>query len=152
MKKLFLILGIIIFSLSACKTSKHATSSAYEPAIDNTVKEVVEEPLKEEVVAPEPEPEKPVVVKTEEVTVDKSNDNKLYPFYVIIGSFSIAQNAYDLQDAQVAKDIPAVVLKSETGMLRVACLGTDSEQTARAKIAEIRKGTEFPDVWLLKSK
>ena len=150
MKKLFLILGIIIFSFSACKTSKHAMSSAYEPAIDNSAKEVIDEPVKEEVVASESE--KPVVVKTEEVTVDKSNDKKLYPYYVIIGSFSIAQNAYDLQDAQLAKNVPAVVLKSETGMLRVACLGTDSEQTARATITEIRKGNEFPDVWLLKSK
>ena len=150
MKKLFLILGIIIFSFSACKTSKHAVRSAYEPAIDNTVKELVDEPVREEVVAPEPE--KPVMVKIEEVSIDKSNDQKLYPYYVIIGSFSIAQNAYDLQDAQLAKGVPAVVLKSETGMLRVACLGTDSEQTARTKIAEIRKGTEFPDVWLLKSK
>lgn len=148
MKKPFLILGILIFSLSACKTSKHATSSAYEPAIDNAVTEVVEE----KVVEPEPVIEKPVVVKTEQVTVDKSDDKKLYPFYVIIGSFSITQNAYDLQDEQKAKGVAAVVLKSETGMLRVACLGTDSEQTARAKIAEIRKGKEFPDVWLLKSK
>ena len=47
----------------------------------------------------------------------------------------------------------AVILKSETGMFRVAYFGTDGEQDARIEIAQIRKTLkEYPDVWLLKSK
>lgn len=150
MKKILLILFGIVLGFSSCKTAKKAATSAYEPAVEPVVvQETKKEVVKEIVPVIE---EAPVVVKTEEVTIDKSNDKKLYPFYVIIGSFSMTDNAYKLQDQQISEGIQAVVLKSETGMLRVACLGTDSEATARTKIAEIRKGKEFPDVWLLKTK
>lgn len=150
MRKVFLILTILVFSFSACKTSKHATKSAYEPAIEKTVIKELPAPsvVKEKVKAPETEA--PIVMKTEQVTIEKSNDQKLYAFYVIIGSFSMTENAHKLQDQQMAKGMPAVVLKSETGMLRVASLGTDSESDARSKIGQIRN--QFPDAWLLKTK
>lgn len=139
MKKILIIVSIVMLMFSACKTSKKATPPVYEPAVEISENEIVE-PVQE------------IVMKEEEVTVEKSDDLKLYPYYVIIGSFSIIENAYKLQDQQMAKGVSAVVLKSETGMMRVAYLGTDSEQDARNSIGQIRKGKKFPDAWLLKTK
>ena len=152
MKRVFLIVTVLALAFSSCKTSKSVSHSAYQPAIEKNVpQEEPQQPVAEEKPVVQ-EPEKPIVVKTEEVTIDKSTDQKLYPFYVVIGSFSMSENAYTLLDQQMTKGEKASVLKSESGMLRVACLGTASEQEARNKIEQIRAGNEFPDVWLLKTK
>lgn len=150
MKKILFIAIALPLMISACKTSKQAPlkQSAYQPP----VQQVLEKEMPDEKVPEVDIPETPIMMKIEEVTIEKSNDQKLYAFYVIIGSFSMPENAHTLQDQQLAKGVQAIVLKSGTGMLRVACLGTDSEQEARKKIGEIRKGKELRDVWLLKSK
>lgn len=151
MKKILLIITVSAFVFSNCKTSKYTKSSAYKPAVSNE-EVVLPETVKEVKVLP-PETDKPIMMKIEEVTIDKSTDLKLYPYYVIIGSFSVNENAYKLQDQQLNKGVSAVVLKSDSGMLRVASLGTESEQDARKHINQIRKESkEFPDVWLLKTK
>ena len=151
MKKIVVSMFILSIFFTACKTSKYATKSAYEPAIDNSVDDIESNSAEEEVI--QPQREIPIVMKMEEVTIEKSNDQKLRAFYVIIGSFSNPENADKLQNQQLQNGVPAVVLKSETGMFRVAKLGTDNEQEARNKIKQIRtESNEFPDVWLLKTK
>ncbi|MFA9391417.1 MAG: SPOR domain-containing protein [Prolixibacteraceae bacterium] len=151
MKKIFVSVLVLSLSFTACKTAKHVKSSAYEPAINNAVQEMKSEPIDEKVSVFETA--QPIVMKTEEVRIEKSQDPTLRAYYVIIGSFSKTENAYKLQEDQIGKGVPSVTLKSETGMLRVAALGTDSEQEARSKINQLRKTTkEFADVWLLKTK
>lgn len=148
MKKIFFIVIILVLSISACKTSK---PSIYQPPVEQIV--VAEEPVQEVVV--EEMPELPVVVKTEEVTLvnEENNDDKMFDFYVIIGSFKKQENANKLQEQQISKGYSSVVLKSETGMFRVAVTGTNSEYEARQLIGEIRvKTPEHNDAWLLKKK
>lgn len=149
MRKHLLIATILLISFSACKSTKKISPA---PVVEDPVVEVAEEPVVSEVKEVMPEPEPPVVMKTEEVKLEKSTDTKLHAFYVIIGSFTQVSNAEKLQADQNAMGEKSVILKSESGMFRVANLGTDSEQEARTKISTIRKGKQFPDVWLLKSK
>jgi len=151
MNRLFLVVTVILISFSSCKTAKKAGKfqSAYEPAVENKV-------MQDEPVPATPTlsgSEAPIVFKTEEVTIERSEENKYYDFYVIVGSFSMVDNAYKLQSELLANGQKSDVLKSETGMLRVTYLGTNSEQEARNQINQIRKNyPKFNDVWLLKRK
>jgi cell division protein FtsN len=151
MKNLVLFTSILMLSFSACKTSKTLSKSAYEPAVNNQVETSLSEMAAEPEKVQEPEPA--IVVRTEAVSIERSDDNTLHAFYVIVGSFSMVENAYKLQNELLANGIPSEVLKTETGMMRVSYLGTDRENEAREKISEIRtKLPQFNDVWLLKRK
>ncbi|MBN2807496.1 MAG: SPOR domain-containing protein [Prolixibacteraceae bacterium] len=149
MKKLVLISSIFILSFSACKTSKSLSKSAYEPAVNHQV----ETSLNEMDTEPAKVQEQAIVVRSESVSIERSNDHTLHAFYVIVGSFSMAENAYKLQSELLSNGIPSEVLKTETGMMRVSYLGTDREDEAREKVSEIRSTLpQFSDVWLLKRK
>ena len=151
MKRVLFIVAVIVLSFASCKTSKKAQTyrSAYEPAVENKV--IQEQPVPQTPTISAPET--PIVFKTEEVTIERSGENKYYNYYVIVGSFSMVDNAYKLQNELLANGQKSDVLKSETGMLRVTYMGTNSEDEARRQISNIRKNLPgFSDVWLLKRK
>jgi cell division septation protein DedD len=71
-------------------------------------------------------------------------------FFVIMGSFSVLENAKRLKETLTAENFTPVILKNETGMFRVCGNSYADEGEARARIAEVR--TNFPkysDIWLL---
>lgn len=71
-------------------------------------------------------------------------------FFVILGSFSVLENAQRLKETLTAENFKPVILKNETGMFRVCGNSYADESEARARIAEVR--TNFPkysDIWLL---
>lgn len=151
MKNLVIIASLFMLAFSACKSSKTLSKSAYEPALNSTVENTLSEQLATPEVVQQAQPE--IVMRSESVSIERSENNTLKAFYVIVGSFSMVDNAYKLQNELLADGIPSDVLKSETGMMRVTYLGTDNESEARAKISEIRtKLPRFNDVWLLKRK
>lgn len=146
---------VVIFVLAiSCKTAKKA---AHQPAVDvepvvEQVIEKIEEPAPVEYV---PADDKPVVMRTEEVKVyeDEKEKTATFDYYVVIGSFSKAENASKSKAEMQQKGFEPVVLTTDSGLYRVAVDQTNSENEARAFIKHIR--SQFPehnDVWLLKKK
>lgn len=163
MKKIAISIFVLAITLSGCNTIKKSMDdSAYQPAgqVEPEVTETTEPELKPKIdenapsIASSSAPKKEIVVKTEEVTIEKQDDNEreLLDFYVIMGSFSSSDNAKKLQHSLTMAGNESEVLRSKAGLLRVSTLGTNSEAEARALIEKIRIETpEHNDVWLLKT-
>jgi cell division septation protein DedD len=115
-----------------------------------------EQSVKSEVVEAEKQvDDSSIMVKTEEVSVadneDKSKEG--YAFYVIIGSFSKAENAIKYKNELIGKGFNPFLLNSETGFVRVAVGQSNDEKDARTILLKIRgQHPDHKDVWLLKNK
>ena len=71
-------------------------------------------------------------------------------FFVIMGSFSVLENAKRLKETLTAENFKPVILKNETGMFRVCGNSYADESEARARIAEVRTNyPKYSDIWLL---
>lgn len=150
MKKILITLLIISAMIFSCKTAKKA-APVTETAPVEQIDEKVSEPVKEAV----PEDNKPIYMKTEEVSIaeDEDQSKEGFAFYVIIGSFSKPENAGKFKIQLINKDFSPVLLNSESGYTRVAIDQTNSENEARDQIKIIRnKYPEYKDVWLLKKR
>jgi hypothetical protein len=157
MRNLSFVFILALALLLGCKTSKTSKKAqiSNEPvvvAVNDLVVEPVVNNVKEAV---EPIIEEPIVMRSESFSIFEEEDlaKGYFDFYVIIGSFSSNTNAINLKSQLLAKSFIPVILKSETGMFRVAVNQTNLEQEARSVISDIRsKYPEHKDVWLLKKK
>ena len=71
-------------------------------------------------------------------------------FFVIMGSFSVLENAKRLKETLTAENFKPVILKNETGMFRVCGNSYADESEARGRIAEVRTNyPKYSDIWLL---
>jgi cell division protein FtsN len=71
-------------------------------------------------------------------------------FFVILGSFSVLENAKRLKETLATEDFHPVILMNDSGMYRVCGNSYAQESEARARIAEIRaKFQKYSDIWLL---
>jgi cell division protein FtsN len=128
---------------------------------------------KSQKIAPKPEPEssasysapvKPaenkakgafVSSKEEKVTAAKGEASDLGSkrFYVIIGSFSVYENAQKFKKQLMSEDFFPGILVNENGLFRVSVNSYDDEAMARTRISEIRQNfAKYSDVWLLVKK
>ena len=91
-----------------------------------------------------------VTVRTESVKPVDQADKTLYKYYVIIGSFSILDNARKQKTEMAKKGFAPEILENENGLYRISVGGYNDENAARSKIAGIRATyKEHADVWLL---
>jgi cell division protein FtsN len=151
---LFVFMLFIAFS---CKISK---KTVHQPAIGSETEVLPADYKTDRVIKPhqvdvEVKDDEPIDVRTESVKVyDQEVESEAgYAFYVIIGSFSKAENAATSKAEMLKKGFEPVVLTTDSGLYRVAVDQTNSEADARAFIKHIR--SQFPehnDVWLLKKK
>jgi cell division protein FtsN len=118
-------------------------------------------------IAPKPEPvqEETSVSSTSTTTKDssvKSKEEKVTAaqgeasdfgskrFYVILGSFSVYENAQNFKKQLMQENFQPGILVNENGLYRVSVNSFDDETMARSRVAEIRqKYTKYSDVWLL---
>ncbi len=117
-------------------------------------------------IAPKPEPVQqessepsvsgtqsaPVTAKEEKVSAAKGEaaDYGNKRFYVILGSFSVYENAQNFKNQLMQEDFYPGILVNENGLYRVSVNSFDDETAARSRVAEIRqKFTKYSDVWLL---
>ena len=111
-------------------------------------------------IAPMPEPinsattaKTPVSSKEETVSAAKgeASDFGSKRFYVILGSFSIYDNAVKFKKQLMSQDFTPGILVNENGLYRVSVNSYDDENQARARISDIRKNypEQYSDVWLL---
>lgn len=136
-----LLLGFVVLSIG-CKTQKIAPMP--EPVSTNTTAKT---PATSSVSA-----------KEESVTAAKgeASDFGSKRFYVILGSFSIYDNALKFKKKLMGQDftpgILVVTKKSadEKDLYRVSVNSYDDETQARTRISDIRqKYPDYSDVWLL---
>ncbi|MGM0377386.1 MAG: SPOR domain-containing protein [Bacteroidota bacterium] len=93
-----------------------------------------------------------IVVREEKVrSVDvEEDDETIYRYYVIIGSFRFYDNATNYKKELTGEGFVPVILENENGLFRVSVAAYDEEKPARNNIASIRKNyPQYSDVWLL---
>jgi cell division protein FtsN len=151
MKRIFFIVLSISMILGACKHSK-TIQSGYQPPVVNSEDSAstAEDDARNTAIKA-----KPIFMRTEGITFYNPNDANqgYYDYYVIIGSFSNASNATNLSDQLIVQGFDPIILRSDTGNLRVAVKGTNDKQEANELVYRIRSiSPEHGDVWLLKRK
>ena len=146
MKNLNLLLLILVLLLAGCKTQKIApkpqpvaqeTKTPATPAASST---------------PKPAKPAPVASKEERLTVapGESTEFGANKFFVIMGSFSVMENAKRLKETLKNENFHPVILINESGMYRVCGESYAEESAARGKIAEVRgSNPKYSDIWLL---
>jgi cell division protein FtsN len=90
--------------------------------------------------------------KEESVTAAKgeASDFGSKHFYVILGSFSIYDNAQKFKKQLMGQDFYPGILVNQNGLYRVSVNSYDDETQARSRIREIRqKFPQYSDLWLL---
>jgi len=142
MKSLNILLVVVFFVVLSvgCKTQKIA------PKPEPINSEISSKPLNNNAKASS------VTSKEESVTAAKgeATDFGSKRFYVIIGSFSIYDNAQKFKKQLMSEDFFPGILVNEKGLYRVSVNSYDDETIARNRISEIRqKFVKYSDVWLL---
>lgn len=138
-----LLLFLLVVSFVGCKTQKIAPKP---------------KPVAQETAAPAPaaaqKSVKPAAIASKEerftaVQGEKADfgSNK---YFVILGSFSVLENAKRLKETLTAEGFHPFILINENGMYRVCGDNYAEEAAARARIAEVRgKLPKYSDIWLL---
>jgi cell division protein FtsN len=139
MKGLKILFLFIVVLAVGCKTQKIAPKP---------------EPVKEETSISTTSPTKDSSVKSKEEKVTaaqgEASDFGSKRFYVILGSFSVYENAQNFKKQLMQENFQPGILVNENGLYRVSVNSFDDETMARSRVAEIRqKYTKYSDVWLL---
>jgi cell division protein FtsN len=83
----------------------------------------------------------------------ESSDFGSKRYYVIIGAFSVYENAQKFKKQLMSEDFFPGILVNEKGLFRVSVNSYDDESMARSRISDIRqKFPKYSDVWLLVKK
>ena len=136
MYKKILVAVILAVIFSSCASKRKGTSR-----FDDSTSPYV----REEVTVNEEK----VTVREEKVkTID--DEDVIYGFYVIIGSFQVVENARNFRRDLTSEGFQPVILESENGFFRVSVGSFNDENAARNRIRQIRNNyDQYSDVWLL---
>ncbi|HEY5511896.1 MAG TPA: SPOR domain-containing protein [Prolixibacteraceae bacterium] len=141
-----LILMFLVLSFVGCKTQKIAPKP---------------KPVAQETVSPAAATSsaaqkntKPVAISSKEerfTTVQgEKADFGANKYFVILGSFSVLENAKHLKETLATEGFHPVILINENGMYRVCGDNFSEEIAARTRIAEVRGNLpKYNDIWLL---
>jgi len=151
MFRIVLSMLVIAMVLASCgslrKGSTKMDESPYADGAKDDGIEVRDEPKTEE----DGEQEE-IVVREEKVrSVDVEEDEEnIFRYYVIIGSFRFYDNATTYKEELTEEGFVPVILENENGLYRVSVAAYDDEKPARNNIASIRRNyPQYSDVWLL---
>ncbi len=138
MRTLVFLIGLAAMAaLPACKSQQ---MTLVEPPAEPTVQAVQEEVVE-------------IPVRSERFTIESEEEaapHAMSHFFVILGSFRVAENAEGFQGQLEARGFEPVILLSETGYHRVCVNSYTSEGEARRRVLHIRDAyPEFYDAWLL---
>ncbi len=134
----------VFFVFSSCKSKQQLVSI---PTAEDEIIESTEtyEPTVE--VAEEYSPK----VNEETFTLEDGQNNSFYKkFHVVVGSFSVKDNAVNLKNTLVREGNDAIVVKNASNMYRVIISSYDSYDNAHIKIRSI--ANRFGDAWVLRQK
>ncbi len=145
MKNLNLMLILLAVSLAGCKTQKIAPKP--EPVAQESAA-----PSKTVTTASKTAKTGSVSSKEERFSAasGETADYGSNRFFVIMGSFSVLENAKRLKETLISEGFQPGILVNESGMYRVLGNSYSDESEARARIAEVRaKFPKYSDIWLL---
>ncbi len=142
MKPTIIFLMIIALLTTSCggvkKSGKHTPAQMPETVVSD-VPEVKEQPA-----------EPPIVEVEEKLVPVNETPPDPYRYFVIIGSFRNPDNASRYQEQISGDGFTSTLLRNAEGLIRVAVMGTDNINTARAEIKRIREAfPKYSDTWLL---
>ncbi len=144
MKNLSFLLLLLVITLVGCKTQKIAPKPqpvAQENAVPST------QSTAQKVTKPASISSKEERFSTAQGETADYGANK---FFVILGSFSVLENAQRLKATLASEGFHPVILMNENGMYRVCGNSYAEENEARARIADVRgKYPSYSDIWLL---
>jgi len=124
----FSIVIACLFLICSCKTTQMTPAPPLVPEINSKTE---------------------ITVRTESVKPIEPSE-RIYGYYVIIGSFRNIAGARQYSADLVKKGFTPAILENENGLFRISAGGYDEENAARARIAGIRAAyQEHSDVWLL---
>ena len=139
---LFLFVAVVV--LAGCKTQKIAPKP--QP--------VVQESAAPSTAAPAPKQAKPANIASKEenfsVAEGETANYGTNKFFVIMGSFSVLENAKRLKETLITENFKPIIVMNENGMYRVCGNSYEEESAARSRIAEVRGlYPKYSDIWLL---
>jgi cell division protein FtsN len=124
--------------LPSCKSKQMTVAEPPQPV------EVVEEPQ------PEPEVIAEIPARTERFTFERPEEQTAHEYFVIVGSYSLIENANRARTILTNQGFTPIILKSETGMNRVCVNSYTNESEARVRVHQVRTNfPEYHDAWLL---
>ncbi|VBB46772.1 Sporulation domain-containing protein [uncultured Paludibacter sp.] len=141
---------IVVFGITSCKSKQKAveisgakieakqTTPTATQATSTTVAEAT--PVEE-------------VTRNEKFSLADGETNSAAfsnKYHVVVGSFSIKQNAKNLQSTLIKEGNNALVVVNEKGMFRVLIASYNEYYQAKNRINEI--SNRFPDAWVLVQK
>ncbi len=154
MKRIMIFVVIVVFALTACKTSKKQPEVKYVPPTEAQPKVfTVPETTEVKPAATTTATEKPVSMRKEQVTFTDAADktgNESNTYFVILGSFSQLDNAKNFRETLLNEGFTPIILHSETGYYRVCVNSYKNEGEARGRVKEVRDAfPKYADLWLL---
>lgn len=153
--RLFMVLGLVLFAASSCKT-KQKIAEIPGATAEATNSVVVTEPTNSENTVSENYSTGNTgaeVTRNENFNLAEGEQNSealKYKYHVVVGSFSKQTNARGLQSTLNSEGNRAIVVVNESGMFRVLISSFNQYAQARARINEI--SSRFPDAWVLVKK
>jgi cell division septation protein DedD len=138
--------------MMGCSTQKRVPQSAYSTA--GTIASAPATPQPSAAVTTPQSASAPatgeVTSRSERVSLADGESNPLQNFNIIVGSFSVYNNALNLKSRLTAQGYNPTLLKNEQGMFRVCIMGFNEEAPARSQVGTIKnRFPEFSDAWLL---
>lgn len=154
--RLVLMLVVVLITVSACKSKQKVTAipGANTPATTTVTTQpspvVVTQPTQQvETVAPAA-PATPEVTRNETFKPAQGETNldaMRFKYHVVVGSFSVHDNARALRNTLSNEGNNALVVENDQKMLRVIIASFNDYQQAHARINQIK--SRFPDAWVL---
>jgi cell division protein FtsN len=151
MKRAIVLIFIIGIAFSACKSTKKASKSPYEPASTTTPSTSTKIFTVPQNNAPEnTSTEKPYSTRKEAITFVQPEQQNQNGFFVIVGSYSSLENANKFRQTLIGEGFNPVIVQSETGFYRVTVDSYTNETAARSRLMQIRQNySQYGDSWLL---
>ena len=136
-KILLLVVLAAIMVLPSCK-SKQMTVAEPPPVIEEVAEEQEMEAIAE------------VPVRTERFTFERPEEQTAHEYFVIVGSYSMIENANRARTILSNQGFTPIILKSETGLNRLCVNSYTNETEARVRVHQVRTSfPEYHDAWLL---
>ncbi len=156
MKKNVLVLALLVLAFIATSCSSLKKKKSDDDFYDFNKEEKLEKPKQEkqeEIYEGEytsPSTYRDVSMRSEEVEVVRGAVDYKAKYFIILGSFSIEDNANKLVKRLAKQGFAPNILRSPSGMYRVSGYYFDDERAARMEVEAIRKKyPEYDDLWLL---
>jgi cell division protein FtsN len=147
MKRAIIFIFIIGIALSACKSTKKATKTPYEPATTTSTKIFT---VPQNTQTDNTSTEKPYSTRKEAITFVQPEQQNQNGFFVIVGSYSSLENANKFRQTLIGEGFNPIIVQSETGFYRITVDSYTSETAARTRLMQIRQNyPQYGDSWLL---